>query len=90
MRCVCILYYLSTDRYTYGMIILIKSDNDRYDVIWYLHKEIIYSHIYSSTEVEIKGVKRLGKGVLIKFICTRAKITKNKKRKTGIEKFTFH
>ena len=28
---------------------MIKSDNNWYEVIWYVNKKMIYSHIYSST-----------------------------------------
>ena len=45
MRYVCRLYYLSVYWYTYGMRIIIKSDNDWYEVIGYVHKKqyiIIY------------------------------------------------
>ena len=49
MNYVCIWYYLSTYRYTYGMRINIKSDNKFYDVIWYVQKKILYSRIYTST-----------------------------------------
>ena len=36
-------------QYTYGMIITINSDNNRYEGIWYKYKKMIYSHIYPST-----------------------------------------
>ena len=38
------LYYLSTYWYICRMRIMIKSDNDWYEVIWYMHKKMIYSH----------------------------------------------
>ena len=28
---------------------MINSDNEWYDVIWYIHKNMIYYHIYPST-----------------------------------------
>ena len=31
------------------MRIIIKSDNRRYEVIWFMHNKSIDSHIYSST-----------------------------------------
>ena len=48
MKYVCRLYYLSTYWYTYGMIIMIKSDKNLYEVIWYVHNKMLYSHIYTS------------------------------------------
>ena len=35
--------------YRYRMVIMIKSDNDWYEVIGYVHKKKMYSHIYTST-----------------------------------------
>ena len=49
MRVVCRLYYIRPYWYTYGMRKLINSDNNWYEVIWYIHKKTLYPHIYPST-----------------------------------------
>ena len=36
-------------RDTYGIRIIVKSDNDWYKVIGYVQKKMIYSHVYPST-----------------------------------------
>ena len=49
MRYVCRRYYLNAYRYIYGMITKIKSDNNWYEVILYMHNKMKYSHIYLCT-----------------------------------------
>ena len=49
MRYVCRWYYLITYKYTYRMGITTKSGNKCYEVLWYIQKKTIYSHIYTST-----------------------------------------
>ena len=49
MMYACRLYCLSTYRYTCRMIIIIKSDNDWYEVICYVQNKMLYSRIYLST-----------------------------------------
>ena len=64
MRYVCRWYYLSKYWYTYGMRITINSYNNWYEVIWYAHKKMLYSHIYPST-YDIHAQMILPKNVLV-------------------------
>ena len=46
------------------MRIMIKSDNDWYKVIWYMHKKMIYSHTYPIT-YDVRVHKLLTKRALV-------------------------
>ena len=44
MSSVCRWYYPITYFYTYGMIIMINTDKNWHEVIWYVHNKMLYSH----------------------------------------------